>query len=146
MRDVDTALYIKNAGTTYSEPWVSNRSLYQIKALKSLSEHFKSLSGLATHDRGRKQLREAVMWLKSNSVTDHHRVYNKNLSVSQDKLLDGGSNPPRSTNGTENLGAKMVYTPYLLRYIWAISLKLARVDGRSTTGLDWIRQQWKVRH
>lgn len=49
----------------------------------------------------RKHVREAVNSLKSNLTTDHCEVHKENLSVSQDKLLDEGSNPSRSTTGSK---------------------------------------------
>ena len=39
----------------------------------------------------------AVNGLKSNVLTDHQDIYKKNLSVSQNKQGDMGSNPIRST-------------------------------------------------
>ena len=121
---------------------VSNRSLYQTKALKSLSKRFKSLSGLATHDRGRKRLREAVMWLKSNSVTDHRRVYNKNLSVCEVRCSDRGSTPLRSTAGRMN--PKLRRTLYrrakaFTRYVKLISNLKFQIHSLicQRLGLEW---------
>ena len=44
----------------------------------------------------RKRLRTAENGLKSNVLTDHHNIHNKNLSVSQDKQSDTGFDPPLS--------------------------------------------------
>ena len=66
------------------------------------------------------------MWLKSNSVTDHRRIYNKNLSVSENKRARRGFDYP------------------LVHYTHVESRLHVAPSG--AFGPEWNRSAWKVRH
>ena len=77
--------------------------------------------------------------LKSNSVTDHCRIYKRILACLRINCLDGGSIPPRSTIG----GSRGLVADYEMRNIPEVVIVMHTF---LLYGPDWIRQQWKVRH
>ena len=107
-------------------------------------KQFLNLRWISCPSKGRNALRTRCRGLKPSVWTDHSCVYNKSLSVSQNKLLDGGSIPPRSTNRAR--GFKCSRDSNCLSCLTKRNKVYIYSKPFFHIGPDWIRQQWKVRH